>query len=127
MPWTVNEAAMKKQHTVNVMRPQEATPADLPENWAGTPNRGLPVKEIPFMEYPQCVYMHPNKPTKVIVHRNEKHEVVEEEIVPTEHLSKVVNTPEELTQALKDGWVKRPYIAPPLPKPDADLYGPKKG
>lgn len=126
MPFTVHEEAMRKQMYVNVMRPQETVAADLPKEFSGTLNQGLPVKEIPHMEYPKCIYMHPNKPTKVIEHRSADHELLGTETVQTEHLTKLVNSPEELTQALKDGWVKHPYIASPLPKPDADLYGPKK-
>jgi hypothetical protein len=125
-PFTIHEAAAKKQHAINIMRPQEAVPADLPENFGGTMGQGLPVMQIPHMEFPRVLYMHPNEPTKIVLHRNEKHEVVHEELVQTEHLTMTVNSEEELKKALKDGWVREPYIPEPLPKTDAGLYGPRK-
>lgn len=81
-----------------------------------------PVKQIPHAEYPRVVYRHPKEPFKVIVHRNTQHEIVEEERVPSEHLSKVVNDAKELAVALKDGWVKEPYIPQAPPDPNANLY-----
>jgi hypothetical protein len=126
MAFAIHEAAMKKQHTINVMRPQEHAPNPLPENWGSTMGGGLPVMQIPHLEFPRCIYLHPNEPTRVIVHRNDKFEVVGEEIVPTEHLTKVINTPEELQVAMAEGWVKEPYIPKAAPNPEDKLYGKRK-
>jgi hypothetical protein len=84
-----------------------------------------PVRQIPHMEWPRVIYLHPKEAFKVVVHRNTRHEIVEEEHIPSEHLSKLVHNPKELADAIKDGWVKEPYIAPPLPDPNANLYGPR--
>lgn len=125
MPFTIHETAAKKQITYNVMRPQEVVPENLPENWMGTMSGGLPVKQIPHLEFPRIVYMHPNEPFQEIEHRNEKFEVVGTEVVPTEHLTKMVNNETELKAALEDGWLKEPYI-PKAPPKTPGLYGPKK-
>ena len=118
MPFTVHEEAMRKQMYVNVMRPQETVAADLPKEFSGTLNQGLPVKEIPHMEYPKCIYMHPNKPTKVIEHRSADHE-----LLGTRNRSD--RAPDETRQqsgrayASVERWLgETHYIASPLPKPD---------
>ncbi|HWH56110.1 MAG TPA: hypothetical protein VN682_00695 [Terriglobales bacterium] len=81
-----------------------------------------PVKAIPFMEFPKVVYMHPKEAYRVVIHRNAQHEIVEQEHIPSEHLTRVVADAKELTAALKEGWVKQPYIAQPPPDPNAHLY-----
>jgi hypothetical protein len=81
-----------------------------------------PVKSIAHLEFPRCVYKHPNEPFRKIEHRNAHHELVNVETVPSEHLSKVVNDKKELDAALKEGWVKEPYIPEAPPDPNAALY-----
>lgn len=139
MPFTIHEAATKKQMFLNVRRPQEVVPEVLPENWTGTNMQGLPVREIPHHEYPKVVYKHPRVPFREIEHRNDRFELVGTELAPTEHLTKVVSCeahknggPKEcadcqkaLEAALAKGWRKEPYIpAPPPKREDDDLYGP---
>jgi hypothetical protein len=51
MPFEINAEAFRKATEINVMRPQEAVPDPLPSTWTGTPNRGLPVRQIPHNEY----------------------------------------------------------------------------
>lgn len=126
MPFAINEAAFRKATEINIMRPQETVPDPLPDNWTGTPNRGLPVKQIPHMEFPRVVYMHPNEPFRTVEHRNADQELVHREQVATEHLSKTVATEEELKAALEEGWVKEPYLPTPPPKKDVGLYGKPK-
>ena len=130
MGFTIDIEACRKQMFLNVMRPQEVVPrqADgtLPEGWSGTNSQGLPVKQIPIIEYPKVVYLHPNEPTRKIVHRNLNHEIVEEELIPTEHLTKMVQNEAELKAALEEGWCERPYIPAVPEKPDSGLYGPRK-
>jgi hypothetical protein len=113
---------MRKQMSMNIMRPQEGAPDALPQNWAGTMSQGIPVRQIPHLEFPRTVYKHPNRPTKTIEHRNDKFEVVGTEVVPTEHLTKSVGSAEELEESLADGWVKEPYIPKAPPNPDEKLY-----
>jgi hypothetical protein len=125
MPFAIHEEAIKKQMSHIVGRPQEQVPEVLPENWQGTVGQGLPVKQIPHMEYPRVVYMHPNEPYQEIEHRNDKFELVGTEVIPTEHLTKVVKNDTELDAALADGWVKEQYI-PKAPPKTPGLYGPKK-
>lgn len=126
MPYTIHEEAIKKQMSWDVSRPQEAVPEKLREGWSGTPGGGLPVRQIPHLEFPRIVYMHPTEPYQEIEHRNDKFEVVSTDLVPTEHLTKTVNDEAELKAALEAGWVKEPYIPKPAPSQTAGLYGPKK-
>ncbi len=124
MPFTIHEEAVKKQMSHIVGRPQEQVPEVLPENWQGTAGQGLPVRQIPHLEFPCVVYMHPNEPLQEIEHRNDKFELVGTEVVPTEHLTKVVHNDAELKAATESGWVKEPYIPAVVPK-SPGLYGPK--
>lgn len=128
MPFTIHEEAFKKQGQMIVSRPQEAVPDILPQNFAGTSGQGLPVRQIPFYEFPKLVYMHPNEPTQTIEHQNDKFETVGLEVVPTEHLTKVIacsahfsgnpgaekgkcHACEQLfKEALAEGWVVKPYV-----------------
>ena len=125
MPFTIHEQAAKKQMNWNVRAGQEAVPDPLPENWQGTASGGLPVKQIPHLEFPRVIYMHPNEPYQEIEHRNDKFELVGTEVIPTEHLTKIVENATELEAALAEGWVKEPYIPKAAPKNNG-LYGPKK-
>jgi len=84
---------------------------------------GIPVKPIPFMEFPMAVYRHPLKPYREIVHRNARFEVVGIEHVQAEHLVRMANSQAELDALLAKGWTKTPYIPVPLPDPNEDLYG----
>lgn len=81
-----------------------------------------PTKPIPWQEFPRCVYKHPKQPYKKIEHFNVHHELVRVETVPAEAQSKVVKDKKELDAALKDGWVKEPFVPQPLPDPNAELY-----
>ena len=112
------------------MRPQEEvqrqSDGTLRDGWAGTISGGLPVKRIPFSEFPKVVYMHPNEPFEEIEHRNDRFEVVSTDLVATEHLTKQVNNDAELKAALAAGWVEQPYIQQTPPSNKDSLYGPKK-
>jgi hypothetical protein len=81
-----------------------------------------PVKNIPHAEFPRVVYKHPKEPFSTIEHRNAKHEVVHEEVVPNEHLTLVVNDKSGLKEALENGWVKEPYIPQAPPSKKASIY-----
>lgn len=107
-PLAVDEEKMRTLEKLDLSKPQ------------GYPG-GLPVKVIPHAEFPRILYKHPKEPFRKIEHRNAQHEVVDVETVPTEHLTRQVSE-EELTQALKEGWVKEPYIPKPAPDPLAHLY-----
>lgn len=130
MPQTIDLEASKKQMFLNVMRPQEVVPREpdgtLRDGWAGTISGGLPVKQIPHIEFPKCVYMHPNEPYEEIEHRNDRFEVVSTDLVPTQHLVKHVANKHELEAALADGWLEHPYIQQPVPTKKDDLYSKKK-
>lgn len=121
-PFTVHEDGLKKQFNVNIMRPQEPVPEVLPGNFSGTLGGGLPVKQIPHLEFPRIVYKHPTKAFREVEHRNAQHEIVEIERVQAEHLTREVRDEKELEAALADGWVKEQYIPKPLPDRNADLY-----
>jgi hypothetical protein len=121
MPFAINEKVFQRQTTVNLRMPQEAVTDDA----TGTNTGGLPVKQIPHLEFPRVVYLHPNKPFWEKEHRNTNFEIVHIEKIPTEHESKLVNNQEELEQALAEGWVKEPYIAKPMPDPKAKIYARK--
>jgi hypothetical protein len=123
---TIHDEAVKKQMNWNVTIPQETVDEKLPVNFQGTRGGGLPVKNIGYLEFPRVIYMHPNEPFQEIEHRNDRFEVVSTDLVPTEHLAKVVNNDAELKAALQEGWVKEPYVPKPAPPKTAGLYGPKK-
>ncbi len=140
MGFAIDEKAARKMMNWNTSRPQEVAPDPLPEGWLGTAGGGLPVKQIPHYEFPKCIYLWPNAPTKTVIHRNDRHEVVHEEEIPLEALTKTISCeahaaggPKEcpdcnklLEAALAEGWVTKPYIPEAPAKPDADLYGPRK-
>lgn len=88
-------------------------------------NNNPPLKQIPHMDFPRVVYKHPNEPFMEIEHRNAKFEVVGIEVVSAEHLTMKVADETALKAALKDGWVKEPYIPAPLPNRNAGLYAKK--
>lgn len=81
-----------------------------------------PVKQIPHLEFPRVVYKWPNEAYRIEIHRNAKHEVVDEERIPAEHLAKSVADEKELKAALKDGWVKEPYVPGAPINPNEGLY-----
>jgi hypothetical protein len=84
-----------------------------------------PTRNIPHAEFPRVLYKHPVELFSTILHRNVRHEVVQEEIVPNEHLTMVVDTQAEMDKALASGWVKNPFIPKPLPDPKAGIYDAK--
>lgn len=108
-PFTIEEERMRKQITFDMSAA------------ANTPT-GIQLKQIPHQEFPRVVYKHPTEPFRKIEHRNTHHEVVDVEVVPSEHLTKTVNDEKELKRAIADGWQLKPYIAPPVPDPNAHLY-----
>lgn len=112
MPFTIDEEKFKKQNSFDVSAPQNSP-------------TGIPVRQIPVIEFPRVVYKHPAEPFRTVQHRNAKHEVVHEEHLPAEHLTKAVNDSKELAAALKDGWVKEPYIPQAPPDPNDHLYAAK--
>ena len=126
MPQTIHEEAFRKQFEVNIMNGQEAVPDPLPKDWSTTRGKGLPVKNIPYLEYPRVMYLHPNEPYREIEHRNTRMEVVSVDVVPTEHLEKTVHSREEQEAAEADGWVTNPYIPKPPVDPVAHLYKKKQ-
>ena len=126
MPFAINEDAAKQQTFLNVMMPQEVAHQKPDGTWQATLGGGLPVKQIPHLEYPKVVYMHPNEPFQEIEHRNDRFEVVSTDYVPTEHLTKAVQNESELKAALAAGWVTEPYIPQAAPTKHDSLYGPKK-
>ena len=103
-------------------------------------NNEPPTVPIPHYEFPRVLYKHPNEPFMEVEHRNDKFELVGTEMVPTEHLTKVVACREHevtgvarcseceaaLKTALAQGWVKDPYLPKPMPDPKAHLYERKK-
>ncbi len=84
-----------------------------------------PTKHIPHMDFPRVVYKHPVESFRTIEHRNARHELVEEEVVPTEHLTLVVKDKAELEKAAKQGWVTEPYVPETPPDPKEALYARK--
>lgn len=106
-PFAIDEAKMQQGSAEQILSLDPAKP---------------PVKSIPHMEFPRVVYKHPREPFLTIEHRNAKHELVELETVPAEHLTRVVADKAELDRALDEGWVKEPYLAKAPPDPNAHVY-----
>jgi hypothetical protein len=119
MPFTVDEERMQGKPIVR-------NGQNLPPILSLDPAKP-PVISIPHAEFPRVVYKHPNDAFFLVEHRNTKHEIVEEELVATEHESKLVHSEEELEAALADGWVKEPYLPEPIPDKRAALYSNAKG
>jgi hypothetical protein len=109
-PTAIDDEKFASQETLDMSKPQ------------GTPH-GLPVKQIPYAEYPRVVYKHPNQPFRVEEHRNVNHEIVHREVVATEHRVHVVHTKAEHEQKTAEGWRNDPYIPQAPPDPTDDLYG----
>ncbi len=109
MPTTIDEEKFAGQETLDLSKPQ------------GTA-QGLPVKQIPHQEYPKCAYKHPVEPYREVLHRNTQHEVVERELVATEHLVHICHTEQEFKKKLSEGWVAKPYIPQAPPDPTESLY-----
>ena len=99
MPFTIDQEALKTQTMLDTSRPQ------------GTQG-GLPVKAIPFLTYPRCVYRHPKEPFRTIIHRNAMREIVDREVVLTEAEVHVCQNEHEFKAKLKQGWVPEPYLPP---------------
>jgi hypothetical protein len=108
-PLAVDEDKMRTLEKMDLSKPQ------------GYPG-GLPTKVIPHMEFPRVVYKHPNEPYRKIEHRNTQHEIVDVEVVPTEHITLKVETEEELKKALSEGWLLKPYLPKRAVDPVAYLY-----
>jgi hypothetical protein len=108
-PLAIDDEKFAKQETLDMSKPQ------------GTPH-GLPVKQIAHLEYPRAVYKHPLEPFQRIEHRNAQREVVQVEVVPTEHLVHVCQDETEFDTRLKQGWVTKPYIPKAPEDPATDLY-----
>lgn len=130
-PLAIDESKMQNQPSGQSGQPQQILSLDPAKP---------PTKSIPHYHFPLVVYKHPVEKFVTIVHRNAKHEVVHEEIVPAEHLTQVVscrehesgglkaceNCQSELKKALKDGWVEEPFVPEAPPDPRARLYEQKR-
>lgn len=81
-----------------------------------------PTKEIDYFEFPRVVYKHPKEPHMKVEHRNNMHEVVRTELVPTEHITRLVQDKHELKKAQEDGWVKESYVPQAPPSSNEALY-----
>lgn len=112
-PRTIDQEGLRKRMTLDISQP----------DGSGT---GIPVKQIPHAEFPRVLYKHPREPFKKIEHRNTQHEVVEVEVVPAEHLTKLVGNQDDLDRAVEDGWTTEPYIQLAPPDPNAALYEARK-
>lgn len=109
MPQAIDDEKFATQETLDMTKPQ------------GTAH-GLPVKHIPHMEFPRCVYKHPNAPFFVEEHRNVNHEVVHREVKSAEHRVHVCANKAEHDQKLAEGWKNEPYIQLAPPDPMDTLY-----
>lgn len=111
MPFTVDEAKLQGKEESKLLTLDPAKP---------------PVIAIPHQQFPRVVYKHPSEKFTTIEHRNTRHEVVEEEVVATEHLTLLVADQDELDKALGNGWVLEPYIPETPPARNAHLYDSQK-
>lgn len=110
-PLAIDEAKMQQGSNEQILSLDPAKP---------------PTKFIPHAEYPRALYKHPREPFRTIEHRNNKHELVDEEVVPNEHLVRVVADEAEMERALTEGWVKEAYIPETPPDPTASIYEEKR-
>lgn len=122
MPHTIHEEALRDSQKValDVTAPDYVATKGADGHFRHQP--GIPVRNIPILEFPRVVYKHPKEPYFRKEHRNKEHEIVDVEMLPAEALSRVVGDEAELKAALAEGYVKDPYIAPAPPDPNAHLY-----
>ncbi len=109
MPLTIDEERFGKLETLDLTQPQNSP-------------HGIPVKQIPHLEFPLCVYKHPAEPFFVRLHRNAQHEVVDREMVAAEHKIHICQNKKELDRMLAQGYVREPYIPQAPPDPTEALY-----
>jgi hypothetical protein len=109
MPQTIDEEKLATMQVLDLSKPQGYA-------------QGLPVKQIPIVEYPRCIYKHPAEPYREMLHRNVNHEVVHRELVATEHKVHIVENKDEHKKKLAEGWTDEPYIPQAAPDPDEHLY-----
>lgn len=101
MPFEVDTEAMEKAKILDITKP--------------------PLRQIPHMEFPKVIYKHPKEKIQTVRVRDERGNVVEEYKEPTTHIAKKVNNKAELDKALKEGWVREPYVPADLPD---EMYDP---
>jgi hypothetical protein len=90
MPKTIDEEKMRDMKSMDFANP--------------------PTKDIPHMDFPMCLYLHPKSKTKKQAIFDENGIKVAERLVCTEHKSRIVRDQKELDKALKEGWRKQPFI-----------------
>lgn len=112
MPYAVDEEKLDSKKRYDVSAPPNSP-------------SGLPMKQIPLMEFPRVVYKHPTEPWRKIEHRNAQHEIVQIETLPAEHIARMVHDEKELNRAVKEGWQKEPYVPKAPEDPNAGLYDAK--
>jgi hypothetical protein len=87
----------------------------------GSTNPGtLPMRDIPFQEFPALVYLHPKKPFKKMLLPVDGHGNKEWQWVANQAKDLKVANAEELAAALKKGYQKKHYVVPPLPVEDPE-------
>lgn len=101
MPRAINEELLKTRN-------DDGSPN--PHALAGFDKGNPPTKEIPFLEYPRCVYRYPKSPTQEIVEVRAGQTFTS--VVPVMALSKIVQNKHEFEKAIKEGWHKDPYVPP---------------
>ncbi len=80
-----------------------------------------PLRAIPHLEFPKCIYLWPKKPFRTVKVKNDRGEIVEQYQEATQAKSKTVFTKAEMDKELKVGWRKEPYMAAVVPDPD-EIY-----
>ncbi len=110
MPFAIDEKRFREQTTFDV---------------SAAPNSptGIPMKQIPHMDFPRCMYKHPLEPFRTIIHRNAQHEIVDQEVVANEHKVMLVKDEAEMKSAMAEGWKKEAYIPADVKTQEDDIYG----
>lgn len=117
MPQEINEKALAKAKVTEL--PAAKPPQidqETGEEIPGQAIRGtLPHKDIPHMEFPRAVHLHPKKPFVKRLLPVDGHGNKEWQWVANQAQTKVVKDKDELELALKQGWKIKHYVVPPPP------------
>jgi hypothetical protein len=131
MPQQVDDAAMRemKEVTLPAAKPPQIIAERVTEDGALVPGKviqgrtvasTIPLRDIPHMEFPRVIYLHPKRPYKRMYLPVDGHGNKEWVWIANEPTSKKVANDEELKKALKQGFELKPYIIPEAPLGSAD-------
>lgn len=131
MPQQVDDAAMRelKEVVLPAAKPAQIIAERVTEDGALVPAKviagrtiasTIPMRDIPHLEFPRVVYLHPKKPYKPMYLPVDGHGNKEWVWVANEAQTRKVANEEELKAAQKQGYQVKHYVIPEPPLTSAD-------